>query len=59
MVVGGVPERDPRHAQEIALMALDLLHTCSTIRIPHAPHLTLILRTGINTGESANVPNRL
>ena len=50
MVVAGVPERDPNHASEIARMALDLLHTCSSFRIPHAPHLPLILRTGINTG---------
>lgn len=52
MVVGGVPEKRSDHAEQIANMALDLLHVCSTFKIPHLPNVPLMLRIGINTGIS-------
>jgi len=51
MVVGGVPDRIPDHAVQIANMALDLLHVCATFTIPHLPSLPLMIRIGINSGE--------
>ncbi|XP_076311255.1 retinal guanylyl cyclase 1-like [Tachypleus tridentatus] len=50
MVVGGLPERIQNHAEEIATMALDLLHVCGKFKIRHMPNVPLMLRIGIHTG---------
>lgn len=50
MVVGGIPESNPDHAEQIATMALDILHHCSRFRIKHIPRAPLRLRIGIHSG---------
>ncbi|XP_076356799.1 retinal guanylyl cyclase 2-like [Tachypleus tridentatus] len=50
MVVGGLPEIIPNHAEEIATMALDLLHVCGNFKIRHMPTVPLMLRIGLHTG---------
>ncbi|CAH1404730.1 unnamed protein product [Nezara viridula] len=50
MVVGGLPIRTPDHAQQIATMALDLLHQSGKFRIRHLPFTPLRLRIGLHTG---------
>ncbi|XP_022246237.1 retinal guanylyl cyclase 2-like isoform X2 [Limulus polyphemus] len=50
MVVGGLPEVIPNHAEEIATMALDLLHVCGKFKIRHMPTVPLMLRIGLHTG---------
>uniref|UniRef100_T1JRQ2 guanylate cyclase n=1 Tax=Tetranychus urticae TaxID=32264 RepID=T1JRQ2_TETUR len=51
MVVSGVPERRSDHAEQIADMALDILHSCTQIKIAHLPGVPLKIRIGINTGK--------
>ncbi|KAF7287585.1 hypothetical protein GWI33_005943 [Rhynchophorus ferrugineus] len=50
MVVGGLPVRIPDHAEQIATMALDLLHQSGTFCIRHLPSTPLRLRIGLHTG---------
>ncbi|GLH04449.1 Guanylate cyclase 32E [Gryllus bimaculatus] len=50
MVVGGLPVRDAGHADQVATMALDLLHQSGRFRIRHLPGTPLRLRIGIHTG---------
>ncbi|KAF5287948.1 hypothetical protein FQA39_LY15586 [Lamprigera yunnana] len=50
MVVGGLPVRIPDHADQIATMALDLLHQSGRFRIRHLPRTPLRLRIGLHTG---------
>ncbi|UYV83037.1 GUCY2F, partial [Cordylochernes scorpioides] len=50
MVAGGVPQRSPEHAQQVALMALDLVYACNNFKIPHMVHVPLHLRIGIHSG---------
>ncbi|XP_014246005.1 receptor-type guanylate cyclase gcy-12 isoform X2 [Cimex lectularius] len=50
MVVGGLPIRTPDHAQQVATMALDLLHHSGKFRIRHLPFTPLRLRIGLHTG---------
>ncbi|KAJ8979297.1 hypothetical protein NQ317_000508 [Molorchus minor] len=50
MVVGGLPIRVPDHAEQIAIMALDLLHESGKFRIRHLPGTPLRLRIGLHTG---------
>ncbi|XP_070388032.1 retinal guanylyl cyclase 1-like isoform X1 [Dermacentor albipictus] len=50
MVVGGLPERTRDHAEQVATMALDLLHHCGRFRIRHMPNVPLMLRIGLHTG---------
>ena len=52
MVVGGLPARSDDHAQQIATMALDLLHHAGTFKIFHLPDTPLYLRIGIHSGNS-------
>lgn len=59
MVVGGIPESIPDHAEQIASMALDLLHNCGQFKIKHLPRVPLRLRMGINTGEISSPISRL
>ncbi|KAG8229168.1 hypothetical protein J437_LFUL009885, partial [Ladona fulva] len=50
MVVGGLPVRIPDHADQIATMALHLLHQSGRFRIQHLPLTPLKLRIGLHTG---------
>nr|CAH7740876.1 unnamed protein product [Callosobruchus chinensis] len=50
MVVGGLPVRIPDHAEQVATMALDLLHQSGRFRIRHLPGTPLRLRIGLHTG---------
>lgn len=59
MVVSGVPNPIPDHAEQIASMALDILHHCGSFRIKHLTKVPLKLRIGINTGNCAHFPAKL
>ncbi|KAJ8972515.1 hypothetical protein NQ314_000160, partial [Rhamnusium bicolor] len=50
MVVGGLPVRIPDHAEQVATMALDLLHQSGRFCIRHLPGTPLRLRIGLHTG---------
>lgn len=50
MVVGGLPVRIPDHADQIATMALHLLHQSGKFKIRHLPFTPLRLRIGLHTG---------
>ncbi|XP_022901089.2 retinal guanylyl cyclase 2 isoform X1 [Onthophagus taurus] len=50
MVVGGLPVRVPDHAEQVATMALDLLHQSGKFCIRHLPGTPLRLRIGLHTG---------
>uniref|UniRef100_T1ISY6 Guanylate cyclase n=1 Tax=Strigamia maritima TaxID=126957 RepID=T1ISY6_STRMM len=51
MVVSGLPIRNKDfHAAEIASMALELLNSIKSFRVPHRPNDILKLRIGIHTG---------
>ncbi|XP_017785431.1 PREDICTED: retinal guanylyl cyclase 2-like isoform X2 [Nicrophorus vespilloides] len=50
MVVGGLPVRVLDHAEQVATMALDLLHQSGRFRIRHLPGTPLRLRIGLHTG---------
>lgn len=52
MVVSGLPVRIPDHAEQIATMALDLLHQSGRFKIKHLPEVPLQLRIGLHTGAS-------
>lgn len=52
MVVGGLPVRTPDHAEQIATMALDLLHQSGRFKVRHLPGVPLQLRIGLHTGKS-------
>ncbi|CAF2023545.1 unnamed protein product [Rotaria magnacalcarata] len=51
MVVSGLPiENGKKHASEIAVMALTLLHACGKFKIRHMPGVPLQLRIGLHSG---------
>ena len=50
MVVGGLPIRIEDHAQQVANMALELLHLAGNFRIRHLDNIPLMLRIGMHTG---------
>lgn len=50
MVVGGLPNPRPDHAEQIATMALDLLHQSGNFKVRHLPGVPLQLRIGLHTG---------
>ncbi|XP_061393207.1 uncharacterized protein LOC133328680 [Musca vetustissima] len=50
MVVSGLPVRIPDHAEQIATMALDLLHQSGRFNVKHLPGVPLQLRIGLHTG---------
>ena len=55
MVVSGVPQPNgDQHAQEIALMSLDLVHAAANFIIPHFPSEPLKIRVGIHSGWNIN-----
>lgn len=51
MVVGGLPNPRPDHAEQIATMALDLLHQSGNFKVRHLPGVPLQLRIGLHTGS--------
>ena len=51
MVVGGLPNPRPDHAEQIATMALELLHQSGNFKIRHLPGVPLQLRIGLHTGS--------
>lgn len=55
MVVGGLPVRIPDHAEQVATMALDLLHQSGRFKIQHLPMTPLRLRIGLHTGKLKHV----
>lgn len=50
MVVSGLPSPRPDHAEQIATMALELLHQSGNFKIKHLPGVPLQLRIGLHTG---------
>lgn len=50
MVVSGLPVPIPDHAEQIATMALDLLHQSGLFKVRHLPGVPLQLRIGLHTG---------
>ena len=52
MVVSGLPVRIPDHAEQIANMALDLLHQSGNFKIKHLQQVPLQLRIGLHTGKN-------
>lgn len=54
MVVSGLPVRIPDHAEQIATMALDLLHQSGRFKIKHLPEVPLQLRIGLHTGMAGS-----
>lgn len=50
MVVGGLPARAPDHAEQVATMALHLLHLAGRFRVRHLPDTQLRLRVGLHSG---------
>lgn len=51
MVVSGLPVRIGDHAEQIATMALDLLHQSGKFQVKHLPDVPLQLRIGLHTGK--------
>ncbi|CAG2181006.1 unnamed protein product, partial [Oppiella nova] len=50
MVVSGIPNRNEDHSEQIASMALEILHFCLQFKMRHMPTIPLRLRCGIHTG---------
>lgn len=60
MVASGLPVRNgDRHALEMTTMALHLLSTISSFRIPHMKNKMIQLRIGLHSGTMHNVHKRL
>lgn len=51
MVVSGLPNPRPDHAEQIAAMALELLYQSGNFKIRHLPGVPLQLRIGLHTGS--------
>jgi class 3 adenylate cyclase len=51
MVVGGLPNPRADHAEQIATMALELLHQSGSFKVRHLPGVPLQLRIGLHTGS--------
>lgn len=51
MVVSGLPNPRPDHAEQIATMALELLYQSGNFKIKHLPGVPLQLRIGLHTGS--------
>jgi len=52
LVVSGLPTVYDRHAQEMSLLALELLDAVKQHAIPHLPNHQLEIRVGLHSGES-------
>lgn len=50
MVAAGLPTREPDHADQLATMALHLLHLAGRFRVRHLPDTPLHLRSGLHSG---------
>ncbi|XP_013413325.1 soluble guanylate cyclase 88E [Lingula anatina] len=50
MVAGGVPDREPNHAANVAHCVLELLEKVKTLRNPDKPGNHFLLRAGMHTG---------
>ena len=51
MVVSGLPQTNgEKHVNEIASLALDMLRTCRSLKMPKIQEEQLHMRIGINTG---------
>lgn len=60
MVVSGLPIRNGnRHAGEIAQLALHLLNSLKTFRVPDFPDYKLQLRIGLHNGKITKISNTL
>jgi len=51
MVASGLPTVYDRHAQEMSLLALELLDSVKQHTIPHIPEQKLQLRIGLHSGS--------
>lgn len=51
MVVSGLPNPRPDHAEQIGTMALELLYQSGNFKIKHLPGVPLQLRIGLHTGS--------
>jgi len=51
MVASGLPTVYDRHAQEMSLLALDLLESVKPLVIPHLPEQKIQLRIGLHSGK--------
>lgn len=51
MVASGLPTVYERHAQEMSLLALELLDSVKHYAIPHLPQQTVELRIGLHSGR--------
>jgi len=51
LVVSGLPTVYDRHAQEMSLLALELLDSVKEYVIPHLPEEQLRLRIGLHSGS--------
>lgn len=49
-MVSGLPSRIEDHAEQIATMALDLLHESGRFKVKHLPGVPLQLRIGLHSG---------
>jgi len=52
LVVSGLPTVYDRHAQEMSLLALELLDSVTQHVIPHLPEYQLQIRVGLHSGKS-------
>jgi len=57
LVVSGLPTVYDRHAQEMSLLALELLDSVKQHVIPHLPDQQLQIRVGLHSGESEIFPS--
>ncbi|CAG2170432.1 unnamed protein product [Oppiella nova] len=57
MVVSGIPNRNEDHSEQIASMALEILHFCLQFKMRHMPTIPLRLRCGIHTVVGGVVGN--
>jgi len=52
MVASGLPTVYDRHAQEMSLLALEMLDSAKHHVVPHLPQEKLQLRIGLHSGKS-------
>jgi len=55
LVVSGLPTVYDRHAQEMSLLALELLDSVTQHVIPHLPEYQLQIRVGLHSGKSESI----
>ena len=52
MVASGLPTVYDRHAQEMSLLALEILDSVKQHAIPHLPQQKLLIRIGLHSGST-------